>query len=117
MTDPTSEIQPSKSRIAAIERAAAAYDWDIVLSLTAEALVQPDQVAPALGYDLTVRERGVLALLVEGLSNAEIAEELVISVRTVKSHATHIYDKLGVSSRSQAVSMALKLDLVPANSD
>lgn len=82
-----------------------------------QALVNDGKSDPSIGDDLTEREREVLALLAEGLSNAEIAEQLVISVRTVKSHTGHIYEKLGVSSRSQAVSLALKLNLVAADSD
>jgi NarL family two-component system response regulator LiaR len=82
-----------------------------------QALVSEPHTGPSVGDDLSQRERQVLALMTEGLSNAEIADRLVISVRTVKSHATHIYEKLDVSSRSQAVSLALKLNLVAADLD
>ncbi len=52
---------------------------------------------------LTVRESDVLRLLVAGLSNAAIARELVVTIGTVKSHVNHIYGKLGVTSRTQAI--------------
>lgn len=63
-------------------------------------------------YRLTGREKEVLALLVEGLSNAEIAERLVVSVTTVKFHVRGILSKLGVSSRTEAVTLAWKKNLV-----
>jgi LuxR family maltose regulon positive regulatory protein len=68
--------------------------------------------AQALVEPLTQRELEVLGLLVTGLSNREIAEELVVAVSTVKSHVNHIYGKLGVKSRTQAVARARELDLV-----
>jgi predicted ATPase/DNA-binding NarL/FixJ family response regulator len=58
--------------------------------------------------DLTVREAEVLRLLVEGLSYAQIAEKLVISRRTVNSHLTVIYSKIGVNSRAQATNYVLR---------
>jgi len=61
---------------------------------------------------LTEREVELLRLLVAGLSNAEIAEKLVIAVSTVKSHVNHIYGKLGVGSRTQAVIKAQELHLL-----
>ena len=64
-------------------------------------------------YGLTERELEVLSLLVEGLSNAEIAERLVVSVATVKFHVRGILSKLGVSSRTEAVALAWQQSLIP----
>jgi LuxR family maltose regulon positive regulatory protein len=66
---------------------------------------------PSLPEPLTEREEEVLVLLAAGLTNPEIAEELVISAGTVKKHASHIYGKLGVSSRTEAAARARKLGL------
>jgi NarL family two-component system response regulator LiaR len=63
---------------------------------------------PPAGYDLTPREREVLALMVEGLSNPEIADRLVVSRSTAKAHVSNILSKLGVSNRAEAVALALK---------
>ncbi len=57
--------------------------------------------------DLSPRQREVLACLVRGLSDRDIAQELFISVRTVQTHLTHIYNKLGVRSRTEAAVMAV----------
>jgi NarL family two-component system response regulator LiaR len=67
---------------------------------------------PALGYDLTVSEKRLLALMVGGLSNQQIAEELMISLSTVKFHVSNILTKLGVNSRTEAVALALRCNLV-----
>jgi len=64
------------------------------------------------GDDLTERERDVLKLLIKGLSNQEIAEQLIISPSTVKYHIGNIYSKLGVDNRVSAVSLAIKRELV-----
>jgi LuxR family maltose regulon positive regulatory protein len=61
---------------------------------------------------LTVRELEVLRLMAAGLSNAEIAKQLVVTVGTVKSHLKHIYGKLAVQSRTQAVAQARALGLL-----
>jgi NarL family two-component system response regulator LiaR len=63
-------------------------------------------------HGLTERERQVLALMANGSSNSEIAEQLVISLSTVKFHVRGILSKLGVSSRAEAVSLAWQHDLV-----
>ena len=67
---------------------------------------------PGLGDDLTDRELEILALMVGGLSNPDIAERLVVSRSTVKFHVSSILSKLEVSSRTEAVAVALQEQLV-----
>ena len=62
---------------------------------------------PASDYSLTSRESEILGELVKGFDNKQIADKLFISFETVRNHLKHIYEKLHVSSRSQAVSKAL----------
>jgi two-component system NarL family response regulator len=64
------------------------------------------------GNELTARESEVLNLIVHGKSNKEIGHELGISEGTVKSHVNNILDKLDVTDRTQAVSVALKRGIV-----
>jgi len=67
----------------------------------------------ALGYlGVSDREYEVLTLLAEGLSNREIAERLFVSPNTVKTHLAHLYQKLAVSRRTQAISKAKELRLI-----
>ena len=61
---------------------------------------------------LTEQECAVLSLLMEGQRNARIADELCISVRTVESHLYHIFDKLDVSSRTEAALYVLRTGLL-----
>jgi DNA-binding response OmpR family regulator len=63
-------------------------------------------------HDLTIREREVLRLLAEGLGPGEIARRLVISPKTVGHHVEHIYGKLSVTTRGQAVAAAYRKNLV-----
>ncbi|MGE5335085.1 MAG: response regulator [Nitrososphaerota archaeon] len=80
----------------------------------AHALVQTVTThTPKLGHDLTERERQVLGLLAEGLSNQRIAERLVITPATVKFHTRGIRTKLGTTSRTETVLVALQYHLVP----
>jgi LuxR family maltose regulon positive regulatory protein len=69
--------------------------------------------APGLFEPLTGRELEVLRLLAAGKPNHEIAQELVVSLETVKKHANHIFDKLGAANRTQAVAHARRLGLIP----
>jgi LuxR family transcriptional regulator, maltose regulon positive regulatory protein len=69
-------------------------------------------VVPGLVEPLTARELEVLRLLAAGTPNRAIAEQLVVTLDTVKSHVTHIFDKLGVTNRTQAVSRARELGLL-----
>jgi NarL family two-component system response regulator LiaR len=79
----------------------------------AQVLIQATRTsATQPGSDLTEREREVLALLIEGLNNTQIAERLVVSVSTAKFHVSSILTKLGVASRTEAVSFALQNKLV-----
>jgi NarL family two-component system response regulator LiaR len=71
-----------------------------------EALVQRKENVVGLGYELTAREREVLALLVEGLTNAEIAASMHFSVAAVKYHVSGILSKLGASNRTEAAALA-----------
>jgi NarL family two-component system response regulator LiaR len=78
----------------------------------AQVLIQEVRKPPAPGFDLTDREKEILALLVEGLPNTGIAERLVVSNSTVKFHVSNILSKLGVTTRTEAVALALKHNLV-----
>jgi NarL family two-component system response regulator LiaR len=81
----------------------------------AQALIQASLASsqPAKpGYGLSDREHEVLVLIVEGLTNPEIAERLVISRSTVKFHVSSILSKLGVSGRGEAVALAVQQKLV-----
>ncbi len=62
---------------------------------------------------LSERELEVLQLLAAGMSNQEMAQQLVITVGTIKSHVHHIYSKLGVKDRLEAALRAKELGLLP----
>lgn len=81
-------------------------------SAVAEVMVHAAGQPPKPGLDLTERERAVLALMVEGLNNTQIAGRLGVSPSTIKSHVSNILSKLGVSSRTEAVTLALRNGLI-----
>ena len=91
-----------------------AYDGRTILSPEAtQALIQAKVSPPKLGHDLSAREREVLALVVEGLSNNEIADRLVISANTVRKHVSACLSKLGASNRAQAAALAVRHQIIP----
>jgi NarL family two-component system response regulator LiaR len=73
-----------------------------------QALIAANAGGRKPGDDLTGREREVLSLMAEGMSNSAIAETLVVSMSTVKFHVSSILAKLGVESRTEAVALALR---------
>lgn len=74
----------------------------------AQVLIRATTRPPALGHDLTEREREILALMIEGLNNRMIGERLIISSSTVKNHVSSILSKMGTASRTQAVALAVE---------
>jgi DNA-binding NarL/FixJ family response regulator len=88
-----------RAAVEAVARGEAALDpsvqHHVVAALSAAPAELPDELTP--------REAEVLALIAEGLSNAQIAERLVVSAATVKTHVNHIFAKAGVRDRAQAV--------------
>lgn len=102
------ELEDAVRKLAAGERVLAAGALSVLMGLAG---------APALaderpGHSLSTKELGVLGLLARGLSNREIAEALVLSESTVKSHLSHIYDKLNVGDRREAVRRSLELGIL-----
>jgi NarL family two-component system response regulator LiaR len=77
-----------------------------------QALIQLPSEVENLAASLTRREHEVLALLVKGMSNPDIAGQLYISRATVKVHISNILSKLGVASRAEAISLAIQNKLV-----
>jgi two-component system, NarL family, response regulator LiaR len=78
----------------------------------AQVIVHTAGHPPAPGFDLTEREQVVLRLMAEGLTNTQIAGRLTVSPSTIKSHVSNILSKLGVASRTEAVTLALRQGLV-----
>ena len=109
---------PPEQLVAGI-RAVASGDALLAPSVTRRVIEEfvrrpPDSVRmpPAALAELTPREAGVLALIARGLSNAEIAKELVVSETTVKTHVAHVLMKLGLRDRVQAVVFAYESGVV-----
>jgi NarL family two-component system response regulator LiaR len=79
----------------------------------AQALIHVNRaIYQASRYDLTDREKEVLSLMVEGLNNLEIADRLIVSRSTIKFHVSSVLSKLGATTRTEAVAIALQNRLV-----
>jgi DNA-binding NarL/FixJ family response regulator len=86
-----------------------------LLERFAPRLPDPAEPQPADELEtLTPREREVVGAVARGLTNSEIADELVLSEATVKTHVHNIYRKLNVGTRVEMVMAAVRLDLIPA---
>ncbi len=94
---------------AEFEETAHSYAQKVMAPTTAD---EETPEADDMPEPLTVREIEVLSLLARGLTNVELADELSISVSTVKRHLTNVYGKLGVSHRTEAVARAVQLKLL-----
>jgi NarL family two-component system response regulator LiaR len=81
-------------------------------SEAADALVRAVSHPKTSGQGLTPRELEVLSLMCDGLTNGEIADRLVLSLSTIKTHVSSVIAKLGVSSRTEAVAAAMRQGLV-----
>ncbi|HWC75491.1 MAG TPA: LuxR C-terminal-related transcriptional regulator [Gemmatimonadales bacterium] len=109
----------TRRRVAALLRAdrelalvGAAEDADLVLSERVVRAAAPAEVTSP-GAALSSRELEVLRLVARGLGNKEIAAELGITTHTVKYHLAALLEKLGVRSRTEAVSLGVRKGLVP----
>jgi NarL family two-component system response regulator LiaR len=91
-----------------------AYAGQPVLAPEAtQALIQARTRSQRPGHDLSERERQVLALIVKGLSNAEIAQQLSISPATARNHVSACLSKLGAANRAQAAALAVEYQIAP----
>jgi NarL family two-component system response regulator LiaR len=77
-----------------------------------QALVTATTRPPTPGHDLTDREIDILELIVRGLSNSEIGDQLFISRSTVKNHLSSIFAKLNINTRTEAAALAVKYGIV-----
>jgi DNA-binding NarL/FixJ family response regulator len=100
-----------RQALEAVVRGEAAIDPAVQRHLVDALATGGPATAGTLPDGLTPREAEVLSLIAEGLSNAEIAHRLVVSEATVKSHINHLFTKIGVRDRAQAVTYAYRHDL------
>jgi NarL family two-component system response regulator LiaR len=91
---------------------AASSGFSILAPEATQALIQSNHVRNDTGFDLTEKEREILAFLTKGLSNQEISNQLHISISTVKYHTANIFSKLGVRNLVEATTIALEHNLV-----
>jgi DNA-binding NarL/FixJ family response regulator len=105
----------SLDELTAAVRAAAAGESVISPELLARLLPRMRRGAPAARAELTAREREVLVLVSEGKSNQAIADELFVSVHTVRNHVANLSAKLGAHSKLEALSLAIRAGLLPSS--
>jgi DNA-binding NarL/FixJ family response regulator len=103
----------SLGEVTAAVRAAAAGEALISPELLARLLPRLSRTSGHRLQDLTDREREVLGLLADGLTNAAIAEQLVVSVHTVRNHIANLSSKLGAHSKLEVLSIAVREGLLP----
>ena len=101
-----------RAAVQAVARGEAALDPAVQHHVVAALSVPAEEAAPELPDGLTPREAEVLALIAAGLTNGEIADRLVVSGATVKTHVNHIFAKANVRDRAQAVVYAYSHGLV-----
>lgn len=90
---------------------------DLAIETEVDKKIKVHDMQPELHEDLTARERDILRLLAKGYDNQTIADELFISLKTVKTHVSNILAKLEVDDRTQAVVYAFKHHLVPQDDE
>lgn len=106
------KTQPAKLLLAIEEAAAGGMPMTPMVARHVVEMFRRHIPAQKEDPSLTSRERQVLSLLVDGLNYNMVAEKLFISLDTVRNHIRHIYDKLHVHSKSQAVAKALRQSIV-----
>lgn len=99
---------PSRDLVEAVRRA---HAGELVLQPSLAAALAVRRLQPQ--RQLSARERDVLALVTEGLPNKAIGRRLGISERTVENHVRHVFEKLGVTSRTEAAVQAMSRGLLP----
>jgi DNA-binding NarL/FixJ family response regulator len=102
-----------RQALEAVVRGEAAIDPAVQHHLVDALATTTPAATRTLPDGLTPREAEVLSLIADGLSNAEIADHLVVSEATVKSHINHLFTKIGARGRAQAVTYAYRHDLAP----
>jgi DNA-binding CsgD family transcriptional regulator len=106
-TDPEVAVAEARAALASFERCGATHEADAAASLL-RALTGEGRAGPKDYGTLSKREQEVLALIAEGLTNAEVASRLFISTKTAGHHVSNILMKLGLRSRAEATAWALR---------